>query len=102
MKLKPGCGCLLIILAIVDLTMTIACLVFTVNVPTATTSAPKAGLYAGAAVMFGANVVASGMLGFAAFRGMSIGRKPEGQDADDSSEGEFTSDANEGTDEGHD
>ena len=100
MKLKPGCGCVLIILAIINLVMAIGCIVFTINVPTATSTAPKASLYAAAAVLFGANVAASGLLGLAAFRGMSIGRKPAAQDMDDMTEEHFDSDTKEGQDEG--
>jgi hypothetical protein len=100
MKLKPGCGCLLIILAIINLVMAVGCIVFTFNVPTAGTAAPKASLYAVAAVLFGSNVVASGMLGLAAFRGMSIGRRPAAQGTDDITEEQLDSDATEGQDEG--
>jgi len=100
MKLKPGCGCVLIILAIINLVMAIGCIVFTIKVPSASTAAPKAGLYAVAAVLFGSNVVAAGLLGLASIRGMSIGRKPGAQDTDDMTEEEFASDATEGQDEG--
>jgi hypothetical protein len=102
MKLKPGCGCLLIILAIINLVMAIGCIVFTINVPTATTTAPRASLYGAAAVLFASNVGASGLLGLAAFRGVSIGRKPVAQDEDDMTEEQSTYSTNEGTDEGAD
>jgi hypothetical protein len=95
MQLKPGCGCLLLILALSNLVLLIS------SILAATRHSLSALGGGGMALLFAANLAASLMLGFAAFRGASIGRKPAAEDADGST-GEEVGSAGEGTEEGTD
>ena len=99
MRLKPGCGCLLILLAIVDLVLLVSALFSIVSGPSENPVQPSKLLLGGTAVIFAANVAVSVMLGLAAFRGVSFGRKSAAQDADESTAEESTSLADEGTEE---
>jgi membrane protein implicated in regulation of membrane protease activity len=96
MTMKPGCGCLLLLLAIGNLVLLISSIAAAVrgNLTVLTGIAM--------AVLFAANVVAAGMLGLAAMRGVSFGQKSAVQDADEPAVDESTSVTEEGTDESAD
>jgi membrane protein implicated in regulation of membrane protease activity len=96
MTMKPGCGCLFLLLAIANLVLMISSILAAVK----GTLTPLAGI--GTSVLFLANVVAVGMLGFAALRGVSFGKKSADQDADETAVGESTSLTEEGTDDSAD
>ena len=97
MRLKPGCGCLLILLAIVNLVLLVSALFSMASGPSETPVEPSKLLLGGSALIFAANVAVSVMLGLAAFRGVSFGRKSAPQDVDESTAEESTSLAEEGT-----
>ena len=99
MRLKPGCGCLLILLAIVNLALLVSALFSMASGPSETPAEPSKLLLGFSALIFAANVAVSVMLGLAAFRGVSFGRKSAAQDADESTAEESTSLADEGTEE---
>jgi hypothetical protein len=102
MRLKRGCGCFLVILAIGNLALTIAAIAAAVRGPQATsTYAPSTFMLVGIAFFFAADVVASVILALAAIRGVSIGGAPVAEDSGEAGTGEFTSGV-EGEDEGTD
>ena len=86
MKLNRGCGCLLAILGLVNLVLATSCLYFAFNIPT-TPSTPRSPLYVFAAVLFGANLVASGMLALVAVRGATLGGGGRGEEEGEIAEG---------------
>ena len=96
MTMKPGCGCLLLLLAIGNLVLLISSIIAAVR--------GKLTVLTGVAIalLFAANVASAAMLGFAAMRGMSFGRKSAAEDADGSTVEESTFVAQEGTDEADD
>lgn len=71
-----GCGCLLIVLAIMNLMLTFSCIYFAISPPTST-GTPRPVLYVFAAMLFASNVVASAMLGLGAVRGARAARAPD-------------------------
>jgi len=99
MKLKPGCGCVLILLAIVNLVLVVSALFSIFRQASETPVQPSKLLLASSALIFSANVAVCVMLGLASLRGVSFGRRSAEQDADGSTAGESTSLADEGTDE---
>ena len=99
MRLKPGCGCLLILLAIVNLVLLLSAVISMARGPSETPVNPSKLLLGFSALIFAANVAVCVMLGLAAFRGVSFGRKSAPQDGDGSTAEESTSLAEEGTDE---
>jgi len=96
MTMKPGCGCLLLLLAIGNLVLLISSIAAAVK----GNLTPLTGI--AMTVLFGANVVAAGMLGLAAMRGVSFGRKSAAQDTDEPAVDESTSVTEEGMDDGAD
>ena len=102
MRLKPGCGCLLILLAIVNLVLLVSALFSMASGPTETPAQPSKLLLGASALIFAANVAVSVMLGLASFRGVSFGRKSAAQDEEGSTAEESTFLAEEGTDEDKD
>jgi hypothetical protein len=102
MKLKPGCGCLLILLAVVNLVLFLSAILSIVRGPSENPVQPSNLLLVGSALIFAANVAVSMMLGLAAFRGVSFGRKGPPQEAYESTDQESTAVAEEGADEGED
>jgi len=102
MRLKPGCGCLLILLAIVNLVLFVSSILSIFRAPSENPVQPSSFMLAASALIFAANVAVSVMLGLAAFRGVSFGRKAAPQEADESTGQESTAVAEEGEDEGED
>jgi hypothetical protein len=92
MKLNRGCGCLLAILGLVNLVLAISCLYFAFNIPT-TPSTPRPTLYVFAAVLFVANLVASGMLALVAVRGATLGGGGRGEEEGEMADGSEVADA---------
>ena len=99
MRMKPGCGCLLIVLGICNLVFVVADIVSIVRGPSENPVQPSTLMLLATALIFVANVAVCVMLGLAAFRGVSIGRKPAADDADEMTEEHFASSGTEGQDE---
>ena len=97
MKMKPGCGCFLILLAIVNLLLMISAIASMFSDLSQTGVAPSKLLIGATVLVFAANVGTSAMLGLMTFRGVSFGRKAASDEADES-----TPDAEEGTEEHED
>ena len=102
MKMKPGCGCLLILLAMINLVLFISAVFSIFRAPSANPTQPSDLMLAATALVMAANVAVSVMLGLASLRGVSFGRKPGPQEADESIEEDSTAVADEGEDEGQD
>ncbi len=102
MKLKPGCGCVLILLAILNIVFFISAVFSIFRAPSQTPVQPSDLMLAASALIFAANVAVCVMLGLATLRGVSFGRKAAPQEADESTGQESTDVAEEGVDEGED
>jgi hypothetical protein len=99
MKIKPGCGCLIILLAMLNLVLVVSAIFSIFKGASETPVQPSKLLLAGSALIFAANVAVCVMLGLASLRGVSFGRRSAEQDEDGSTPEESTPLADEGTDE---
>jgi hypothetical protein len=102
MKMKPGCGCLILVLAICNLVFVIADISYLVRGPSENPVNPSALMLAGTMLIFVANVAVCVMLGLATLRGVSFGRGAAPQEADESTLEEPTFAGQEGSDEDED
>jgi hypothetical protein len=92
MRLNRGCGCILLLLAGLDLVFVITAIFGVAMGETST------GLGSLAVVLFGANGVAALLMGIAAVRGLAVGARAPAKEAQDT--GEFASeDEGEGSEE---
>jgi len=98
MRLKPGCGCVLLLLAIVNLVFVVSAIFSMFRGASETPVEPSRLLLTASVLIFSANVAVCLMLGLAALRGVSFGRRSGEQDADGSTAEESTPLADEGTD----
>jgi len=102
MKLKPGCGCLILVLALCNLVFVVADIVTMFRGPAEKPVNPSNLMLGITGLIFAANVAVCVMMGLAALRGVSFGRKSAAQDTDESTVEDSTFAAEDATDEGQD
>lgn len=102
MKMKPGCGCVLLVLGICNIVFVIADIVYLIRGPSESVVEPSTLMILGTMVIFLGNVAACVMLGLATLRGVSFGRRAALQEGDASTEQEPAFDGQEGSDQDED
>lgn len=83
MRIKPGCGCLLLLLAVANLAFLLSAIISMFRDPAETAVAPSKLMLAVTALVFAANIAVAVMLALASFRGTSLIRKPETQEEEE-------------------